>query len=148
MLIVFTVLSCGQCGQGTGSEPGGHTRSPGGRYMVHVFQSDFLNFKFSLSEHRDSGAAAPALQQSLEQQPLPVACGLPGVQWHWGPWDGAPACQLRAHTHTVTSTDLLVTREQSSRWRKDGAARDGSRAPRDGMGWRVLKQGKNKGRRM
>lgn len=107
-----------------------------------------LNFKFLLSEHRDSGAAAPALQQSLEQQPLPVARGLPGVQWHWGPWDGAPACQVRAHTHTVTSTNLLVTREQSSRWRKDGAARDGSRAPSDGMGWRVLKQEENKGRRM
>lgn len=87
-----------------------------------------------MSEHRDSGAAAPALQQSLEQQPLPAAHGLPGVQWHWGPWDGAPACQVRAHTHTVTSNNLLVTREQSSRWRKDGAARDGSGAPRDGMG--------------
>lgn len=92
-----------------------------------------------MSEHRDSGAAAPALQQSreqqsLEQQPLPVARGLPREQWHWGPWDGAPACHVRAHTHTVPSNDLLGTREQSSSWRKDGAARDGSRAPRDGMG--------------
>lgn len=89
-----------------------------------------------MSEHRDSGAAAPALQQSLEQQsleqPLPVARGVPGAQWHWGPWDGAPTCQVRAHTHTVTSNNLLVTREQSSRWREDGAARDGSRAPREG----------------
>lgn len=92
-----------------------------------------------MSEHRDSGTAAPALQQSLEQQsleqqPLPAARGLPGAQQHWGPWDGAPACQVRAHTHTVTSNNLLGTREQSSRWRKDGAARDGSSAPRDGMG--------------
>lgn len=92
-----------------------------------------------MSEHRDSGAAAPAVQQSLEQQsleqqPLPAAHGLPGAQWHWGPGDGA-GCRVRAHSHTVTSNNLLVTREQSSRWRKDGAGWDRSRAELPGMEW-------------
>lgn len=100
-----------------------------------------------MSEHRDSGAAAPALQQSLEQQspeqqPLPGAHRLPGAQWHWGPWHGAPGVSPGLRPTLVTSNNLLVTREQSSSRRKDGAARDGSRAPRDGMAWGVLKQGK------
>lgn len=87
-----------------------------------------------MSEHRDSVQSLE--QQSLEQQALPVAHGLPGA-WDTGdPGMGLPVRSgLRAHTHTVTSNNLLVTREQSSRWRKDGAARDGSRAPKDGMGW-------------
>lgn len=93
-----------------------------------------------MSEHRDSGAAAPALQQSLEQQsleqqPLPAARGLPGAQQHWGPWDGAPSCQVRAHTHTVTSNNLLVTGHQ----RTEQQVEKGWSSP----GWEQRSQGWN-----
>lgn len=105
----------------------------------------FLNFRFSCQSTGTLGLqlqpCSRAWSSSHHQQAARSTVAL-------GPWDGAPAGQVRAHTHTVTSNNLLVTREQSRRRRKDGAARDGRRAPRAGMGWRVLKQGKNKGTRM
>lgn len=151
MLIVFTVLSCGQCGQGTGSEPGVTHTPREGLTWATCSNGIFLKFKFSC---QSTGTLGLQLQpctrawssrawssRAWSSRLCPRAARSVG---HWAPWDGAP-CQVRAHTHTVTSNNLLVTREQSSRCRKDGAARGGSRAPRNGMGWRVLKQGKNEG---
>lgn len=108
----------------------------------------FLNFKFSCQSTGTLGLQLQPCSRAWSSRAW--SCSSASGPWvapstvALGTLDGAPACQVRAHTHSVTSNNLLVTREQSSSCRKDGAARDGSRAPRDGMGWRVLKQGRTK----
>lgn len=126
--------------------------------MVHVFQWDFSEFSVFMSEHRDSGAAAPALQQSLEQQSLeqqslqqqalPVARGLPGA-WGTGDlgWGSLSGQGSHPHCHQQQPAGHQRTEQQVGKgWSSPGWEQ--SSQGWDGMGWRVLKQGKNKGRRM
>lgn len=93
----------------------------------------FLNFQFSCQSTGTLGLQLQPCSRAWSSRhcPWPVGCPERGALGTLG-WG---SCQVRAHTHTVTSNNLLVTREQSSGWRKDGAARNGSRAPRGGMGW-------------
>lgn len=150
MLIVFTVLSCGQCGPGTGSEPGGVTHAPQeGITWSTCSNWIFLNLKFSCQSTGTLGLqlqpCSRAWSSSRCQQPM----GCPECSGTGDPGMGL----LRVRSGLTPTLSPATTC-----WSPENRAAGGERMEQPGMGaalpgmewagWRVLKQGKNKGRRM
>lgn len=116
MLIVFTVLSCGQCGGGERALSQGVTHAPReGDTWSTCSNWIFLNLKFSCQSTGTPGLQLQPCSRAWSSSHCQRAAG---AQRHWGPWDGAPS---HPHCHQQQPAGQQRTEQQVEKgWSSPG----------------------------